>query len=64
MHGYLTAAMIFCKDTDQFSAACLSADDGLHDELPKGSLILLQYKMHFDNEISNNDQVHILCGGR
>ena len=24
---------ILCKDTDQFSAACLSADDGLHDEL-------------------------------
>ena len=30
---------ILCKDTDQFSAACLSADDGLHDELPKGSAL-------------------------
>ena len=29
----------FCKDTDQFSAACLSADDRLHDELPKGSAL-------------------------
>ena len=27
---------VLCKDTDQFSAACLSADDGLHDEFPKG----------------------------
>ena len=30
---------VLCKDTDQFSAACLSADDGLHDELPKGSAL-------------------------
>ena len=30
---------ILCKDTDQFSAACLPADDGLHDELPKGSAL-------------------------
>ena len=30
---------VLCKDTDQFSAACLSADDRLHDELPKGSAL-------------------------
>ncbi|WP_198404158.1 hypothetical protein, partial [Bacteroides ovatus] len=30
---------ILCKDTDQFSAACLLADDGLHNELPKGSAL-------------------------
>ena len=30
---------VLCKDTDQFSAACLLADDGLHDELPKGSAL-------------------------
>ena len=30
---------ILCKDTDQFGAACLPADDGLHDELPKGSAL-------------------------
>ena len=30
---------ILCKDTDQFGAACLFADDGLHDELPKGSTL-------------------------
>ena len=30
---------VLCKDTDQFSAACLPADDGLHDELPKGSAL-------------------------
>ena len=30
---------ILCKDTDQFSAACLLAYDGLHDELPKGSAL-------------------------
>lgn len=30
---------ILCKYTDQFGAACLSADDGLHDELPKGSAL-------------------------
>ncbi|CRH77778.1 Uncharacterised protein [Chlamydia trachomatis] len=30
---------ILCKDTDQFRTACLSADDGLRDELPKGSAL-------------------------
>ena len=30
---------VLCQDTDQFSADCLSADDGLHDELPKGSAL-------------------------
>ena len=30
---------VLCKDTDQFSAVCLPADDGLHDELPKGSAL-------------------------
>ena len=30
---------VLCKDTDQFSAACLLAYDGLHDELPKGSAL-------------------------
>ena len=30
---------VLCKDTDQFSAACLLADDGLHNELPKGSAL-------------------------
>ena len=30
---------VLCKDTDQFSAVCLLADDGLHNELPKGSAL-------------------------
>ena len=30
---------VLCKDTDQFGATCLPADDGLHDELPKGSAL-------------------------
>ena len=30
---------VLCKDTDQFTAACLLADNGLHDELPKGSAL-------------------------
>ena len=30
---------VLCKDTDQFSTACLLAYDGLHDELPKGSAL-------------------------
>ena len=30
---------VLCKDTDLFGATCLPADDGLHDELPKGSAL-------------------------
>ena len=30
---------VLCKDTVQFSADCLLADDGLHNELPKGSAL-------------------------
>lgn len=30
---------VLCKDTDQFGAACLPADDGLYDELPEGSAL-------------------------